>query len=246
MKLKKTKIGTIISIDIQQISNLLPSMGFDFLLIDLEHGKVADETILSIIRSNNNNCQMLIRIAEITEAKIKHALDLGCDGIVAPRVEYADELKTLIDYSYYPPRGKRSVGFCPANKFGHAFNEYTNSFQPLILAQVESVKGLEIAQQIAEFDRISGILIGPYDLSMSLGVPGLFHSKTFREPYNSIKKICNENNKLFCTFTSDADSAKAEIENDIDMIAVGVDSNLIVSTYSQLLGSLEIDKSSSK
>lgn len=235
MSKKNTKIGTIISLDLPHITNQLPSIGFDFILIDLEHGNVSDTTISSIVLAKKENCKILIRIREINEASIKHALDLGCDGIVAPRVENLSELQTLVDYSYYPPIGKRSVGFCLANKYGHQFKDYTEHFQPIILAQVESVKGLEIASKIAEFDKISGIFIGPYDLSMSLGTPGQFHDDIFVQSYNTVRELCIKNEKLFCTFVSDNQNLTEEINKGTDMIAVGVDANLFLNTYDQLL-----------
>lgn len=239
MSKKNTKIGTIISLDLPQITNLLPSIGFDFILIDLEHGNVSDTTISSIVLAKKESCKILIRIAEINEASIKHALDLGCDGIVAPRVESISELKTLVDYSYYPPVGKRSVGFSLANKYGHQFNDYTEHFQPIILAQVESVKGLEIANKIAEFDKISGIFIGPYDLSMSLGTPGQFNNDKFSVPYNSVRELCIKHNKLFCTFAANNQNLNEEINQGTDLIAVGVDANLFLNTYNQLLKPLK-------
>ena len=84
---QSTKIGTIVSINTPQISCQLSAIGFDFVFIDMEHGNVSDETIASIILSKKNSCKVLIRISTINEASIKHALDLGCDGIIAPKVE---------------------------------------------------------------------------------------------------------------------------------------------------------------
>jgi len=235
MSKKETKIGTIISLDLPQITNQLSSIGFDFILIDLEHGSISDTTISSIILANKDSCKIFIRIAEINESNIKHALDIGCDGIIAPRVECLSELKTLVEYSFYPPIGKRSIGFCLANKYGLGFDEYTNNFQPTILAQVESVKGLQIAKEIAAYDRISGIFIGPYDLSMSLGIPGQFESDIFIEPYNSVRNVCAEQHKLFCTFVSNNQTVDEEINKGTDMIAVGVDANLFLNTYLQIV-----------
>jgi len=239
MTKKKTKIGTIISLDIPQIANQLPSIGFDFILIDLEHGSVSDASITSVITAKKESCKILIRIAEIKESSIKHALDMGCDGIVAPRVESISELQTLVDYSYYPPIGKRSVGFCLANQYGHHFKEYTNHFQPIILPQVESVKGLEIAKQIVAYDRISGIFIGPYDLSMSLGIPGQFDKDQFIQPYQAIRELCAEQDKLFCTFASNNQNLTEEIDKGTDMIAVGTDANLFLNTYLDLIKPLK-------
>lgn len=235
MKEHKTKIGTIVSLDLLQINAQLSSLGFDFIFIDLEHGKVSDQTISSIILAKQNNSKVFIRIARIDEANIKHALDLACDGIIAPRVEDINELKTLVDYSFYPPKGKRSVGFCLANKYGINFQDYTDNFKPLIFAQVESTKGLEIANKIANYKDISGIFMGPYDLSASMGVPGKFESDTYKKAYNTVRDICKEQHKLFGTFAANHQNIAEEIKEGTDLIAVGLDANLILNTYLNLI-----------
>lgn len=235
MKEKKTKIGTIISLNLQQINAQLLSLGFDFIFIDLEHGNVSDETISAIILAKKEKSKVFIRIAEINETHIKHALDLGCDGIIAPRVECLSELKTLVDYSFYPPKGERSVGFCLANKYGLNFEGYTDDFQPLIFAQVESEKGLGIAKEIAEYSGISGIFMGPYDLSASLGVPGQFQSLKYKESYNLVRNICKNQHKLFGTFAANEENLAGEINAGTNFIAVGVDANLILNTYIQII-----------
>src|ERR1700761_8759763 len=130
MNNKVSKIGTLISLDVPQVTGLLFSMRLDFMFVDLEHSNISDATILSLIAARQNDSKVLIRITEISETAIRHALDLGCDGIIAPRVESPDEMKTLIAYSFYPPVGKRSVGFAPANKYGLKFKDYTENFRP--------------------------------------------------------------------------------------------------------------------
>lgn len=235
MKNYQTKIGTMISLNLPEITGQLASIGFDFIILDLEHGNISDATITSIMLAKKDSCKIFIRIAAIQEANIKHALDFGCDGIIAPRVEELKELQTLVEFSYYPPGGKRGVGFSLANKYGHSFKEYSENFQPVILAQVESKKGLEIAEEIAKYEKISGIFIGPYDLSTSLGIPGEFKSRLYIESYESVREKCKKNNKLFCTFASNNESVTQEIKKSTDMIAIGVDANLFLNTYSDLI-----------
>lgn len=233
--MKQTKIGTIISLDLPEVACQLSGFGFDFIFIDLEHGNVSDRTIASVILSKKEDCRVFIRIAEISEAAVKHALDIGCDGIIAPRVESMDEIKILIDYSFYPPVGKRSMGIGLANRYGLKMKDYTDNFQPIILPQVESVKGLEIAGEIASNEKIAGIFIGPYDLSMSLGIPGQYESELFKKSCESVRDLCTAHNKYFCTYTANLEAAKHEINKRTDMIAIGVDANLYLNTYVQML-----------
>jgi len=239
MKEQNTKIGTIISLDLLSVNAQLSKLGFDFIFIDLEHGNVSDACISAIILAKKEGCKIFIRISEINEANIKHALDLACDGIIAPRVECLSEIKTLIDYSYYPPEGKRSIGFSLANQYGLEFNEYVKNFRPLIFPQIESKKGLEIVNEIATFDGISGIFMGPYDLSSSLGVPGQFDSELYQNAYNSVRAICKKQQKAFGTFVSNPQSVAEEIKMGTELIALGVDTNLILNMYQQMLNTVK-------
>lgn len=226
------QIGTIISFDIQSVAIQLYSLGFDFIFIDLEHGNVSDTVISAIIQSKKQSNKVYIRINKINEACIKHAFDLGCDGIIAPRVEVIDELKTLIKYSYYHPVGERSVGFCAANKFGLEFKNNMNNFKPEIFVQIESKKGIEIIDDIIDNKYISGVFLGPYDLSMSLGVAGQFNSDTFIDAYHFVKQKCKNNNKQFGTFIS---NNSKNIDKEIDLLTIGVDTNLILNMYSDII-----------
>ncbi len=233
------KIGTIISLNLPQIACQLPAMGYDFIFIDLEHGHIQDDTIATIILAKKPDCKIFIRIREITEACVKHALDMGCDGIIAPRVEHLSELDTLLTYSFYPPAGKRSVGFSLANRYGLDFKNYTENFRPIILPQIESVQGLAVAEQILSNEQIAGIFVGPYDLSMSQGVAGQFESDIFKNAYKSLRLLCQAQTKLFGTFVANAEQANEEKSQGSDMIAVGVDANLFLRQYEQIVKTIQ-------
>jgi len=239
MNNKTPKIGTLISLDIPQVTGLLFSMGLDFMFVDQEHSKISDATILSLIAARQNDCKVLIRITGISETAIRHALDLGCDGIIAPRVESLDEMVTLIDYGFYPPLGKRSVGFAPANKYGLRFREYIENFRPLLFPQIESAKGVEMAESILSNPHVAGTFIGPYDLSVSLGIPGQFDSPPFTSAVETVRGLCKKHGKSFGTFTAGAHAAAEEMKKGTDMIVVGSDANLLLNTYSGIINALK-------
>ncbi len=230
-----SKIGTIVTVELPEISCKLSSIGFKYILIDLEHGYVSNRTILSIIASKEKDCKILIRIKEISETHIKHALDLGVDGIVAPRLENSDEIKKLIDYSYFPPIGKRSLGFTQSNNYGLELTEYVAKFKPIIIPQVESRKGLEMIQDIVTNKLMSGIFVGPYDLSMSLGLQAQFESKEFKDSIEIIKRACKEHDKYFCMFTTSKNVAIVEINSGTDIVFLGLDVNLYLNSYVELI-----------
>lgn len=237
---KRPQIGTLISLDIPQVTGLLFTLGLDFMFADLEHSNISDATILSLMAARQNDCRVLIRITEISETVIRHALDLGCDGIIAPRIEHMDEIETLIGYSFYPPIGKRSVGFTPANKFGLKFKDYIETFRPLLYPQIESAKGVELAESILSNPHVAGTFIGPYDLSVSLGIPGQFDSPLFTDAVETVRNLCKKHGKSFGTFTAGAQAAVDEMKKDTDMIVVGSDANLLLNTYLGIINELKV------
>ncbi len=235
---KHPQIGTLISLDIPQVTGLLFSIGLDFMFIDLEHSNLSEATIAALISARPEGCKVLIRITEISETTIRHALDAGCDGIIAPRVESMEEMETLVNYSFYPPIGKRSVGFAPANKYGLKFKEYINNFRPLLYPQIESAKGVEMAEAILSNPHVAGTFIGPYDLSVSLGTPGQFDSPLFADAVKTVRSLCEKHGKSFGTFTSGAEAAAEEIKKGTDMIIIGSDANLLLNAYSGIINQL--------
>lgn len=235
----KSQIGTLVALDVPQVTSQLFTMGFDFIFIDLEHGCVGEATIATLVSAKPAGCKVLIRIGQITEPAIRRALDIGCDGIVAPRVENPDEIDTLIAYSFYAPIGKRSVGFAPANKYGLKFNQYIENFRPLIYAQVESSKGVELAESMANNPHIAGIFVGPYDLSMSLGIPGQFDNPLFIDAAQKIRAVCAKHNKSFGTYTPNVQTAIEEIAKGANMIIVGADGNLFLNSYLAIIDGLK-------
>lgn len=237
--MKPPQIGTLISLDVPHVTGLLFSLGLDFMFIDQEHSNLDDTTILSLIAAKRNDCKVLIRVTEISETAIRHALDLGCDGIIAPRVERLEEIETLINYSFYPPVGKRSVGFAPANKYGLKFKEYIENFRPLLFPQIESANGVELADTILSNPDVSGTFIGPYDLSVSLGIPGQFDSSLFIDAVETVRSLCKKHGKSFGTFTSNAQAAAGEMKKGTGMIVIGSDANLLLNAYSGIINELK-------
>jgi 2-keto-3-deoxy-L-rhamnonate aldolase RhmA len=148
-------------------------------------------------------------------------------------------MEILTGCSYYPPVGKRSVGFAPANKYGLKFKEYTETFKPLLFPQIESAKGIELAESILANPYVAGTFIGPYDLSVSLGIPGQFDSPLFTDAVETVRRICKKHGKSFGTFTWGAPAAAEEMKKGTDMIVVGSDANLLLGEYSNIINALK-------
>jgi 2-dehydro-3-deoxyglucarate aldolase len=105
---------------------------------------------------------------------VKRLLDAGADGIIVPMVSSLAEVERLAGWFRYPPEGHRSFGVARAQRYGAAFDEYAASWNAVgcLIIQIESMAGVDEAETMLRHDAVDGVMVGPYDLSGSLGVPG--------------------------------------------------------------------------
>ena len=136
------------------------------------------------------------RVKNSNKSSIVRAMDAGAHGLIVPNIESKNQLNKVIKFANYPPNGKRGVGFCPANNFGTDFDKYMKHIRnPIIIAMIESEKGLNNIHEILTCKGFDGILIGPYDLSASLNITGKFTNIRFKKAIKKILKECKLNKK---------------------------------------------------
>jgi 2-dehydro-3-deoxyglucarate aldolase len=149
--------------------------GFDFIGIDIEHSTISQgqsQRIIAACQGNGTLC--LPRVASHNMEMIKRLLDSGADGMIVPMVSTTTEVERLISWCKYPPLGKRSFGIARGQGYGFDFDQYTKTWNEssLFIIQIESIQGVENIEKLLSYDDVDGAMIGPYDLSGSLGIPG--------------------------------------------------------------------------
>jgi|TARA_B100000959_G_scaffold285760_1_gene361600 2-dehydro-3-deoxyglucarate aldolase len=185
---KKIKIGSWIITYNPAATHLMSSLGFKWLCIDMEHSTITFdqmEILISIIESND--AVPFVRVGSNDKLYIKKALDAGAQGIIVPMVNTVEEAKEAIDATYYYPKGKRGVGWAKAQNFGYNFDQYikNKSDKIQLIFQIESIEAIQNLNKILDLKNITGTILGPYDLSASLGVLGQLESPLVK---NAIKK----------------------------------------------------------
>ena len=149
--------------------------GFDFMLIDMEHSTISIEQGQRIIAaSQSEGVPCIPRPVSHNNDYIKPLLESGADGMMIQMVETKEHVKKIIDYLKYPPIGRRTYGVNRAQAFGFDFDNYIqgwNCSSSLIL-QIESLEGVRNIEELLSFDEVDAVMIGPLDLSCSIGVPG--------------------------------------------------------------------------
>lgn len=177
-------IGTWVTIGHSSIVEILCDAGFDWLTIDLEHNTINQENLRNlIIAGQAKNIPMFVRVPKNDEVFIKKALDAGADGLIIPMINSRQDALDAKDNSYYPPIGKRGVGLSRAQGYGNNFDNYIkwSSENLTIIAQIEHIDAINNLEEIVEVKEIDGLMIGPYDLSASLGIPGKFDNQVVKD-----------------------------------------------------------------
>ena len=155
--------------------------GLDFAIIDNEHSPIEAETTAALVRAAElSGICPLARVREISRPAVLKLLDVGVQGLIVPNVKTLEQVQVLVNYAKYYPIGQR--GFCPSRKDGWGFDglgsvpETMRHFngETLLFPQCETAEALDIIEDICAVDGVDGIFVGPFDLSISMGMPGQF------------------------------------------------------------------------
>ncbi len=175
-------IGTWMQISSPDVAEILGDAGYDWVAVDLEHGGFARSVLKDIFRALElKNTVPLARVAQCSQQNIKEALDAGAHGIILPMIENRAQLEKGISWAYYPPEGTRGVGYSRANLFGKNFDEYIEKFtsKVFIVAQIEHINAVKNLDEILSVNNLDAIMVGPYDLSGSMGITAQFEHPDF-------------------------------------------------------------------
>jgi 2-dehydro-3-deoxyglucarate aldolase len=174
LKESEVSIGSWMQLNSSAVAEIMGKAGFDWISVDMEHGSISNSDLPDIFRAIELKGSLPIaRIAEGTLSNCKQALDAGAGGLIIPMITEANQLEQVINWSCWPPKGRRGVGFSRANLYGRYFDSYKKESQsPLIIAQIEHIKAIENLESILNVDGLDATIIGPYDLSASMGLTG--------------------------------------------------------------------------
>ena len=206
LKSRKKLFGAWVSYAEPSITETFAKAGFDFLAIDMEHSTITLPEAKGIITASQfYDVSCLPRPVSHSNDFIKPLLEFGADGMLIQMVNNANEVKRLIDHIKYPPIGKRSYGVNRAQGYGFDFDDYTSDWNnsSIFMIQVESIEAVEKIDEILDFDEIDGVMIGPYDISGSLGVPGQLDHPKVIEASKKVIEACEKYGKSCGTQLND-------------------------------------------
>ena len=175
MRRGEPSIGTWLSMAHPSIAEILAMAGYDFVVIETEHTAIdVSEVFDLIIAIERHGAIPLVRLAWVDPIQAKAVLDSGAAGILVPMINSKADAELAVQMTKYPPLGVRGVGLARAQGYGEHFAEYVQhaNDDTLLLVMIESKQGVENIEEILSVPGIDGVFIGPYDMSMSYGIPG--------------------------------------------------------------------------
>jgi 2-keto-3-deoxy-L-rhamnonate aldolase RhmA len=228
------KVGTILTIDHPSVVEIASLAGFDWLWLDAEHGRFNELSATTACAVSAGRLPIFVRLPDRSTTAIKRFLDIGCDGIILPQVSSAHEVGDIARAALYPPRGERSIGIARAHGYGARFSECLNTQNYAIVVQIETVEGVRNAESIIGHAAIDAVIIGPYDLSGSFGIPGQIDAPEVVDGIAAVHRLCRERGKPCGIFAGTADKARAYAQSGFDLIAAGMDCSILLSAFSSL------------
>lgn len=239
----KPLIGTLLTMGLPAVSEMLSRCGFDWLWIDMEHAPLSLEQVQLLIQAKKESCAALVRIPANDDVWIKRVLDLGADGIIVPNVKTAAEAERAIAASKYPPQGIRSVGLARAQGFGMDFATYMREANDtlLVFLQVEHVDGVGNVKSILQVPGIDAIVIGPYDLSGSFGKLGQIQDSEVQKAIETVHDACEQHGKPIGIFALQPEQARVYLKQGCQLVAVGVDAHYLWTAAKTALESMQAE-----
>lgn len=231
IKSGETVFGCWLNLGNALTAEIVGQTGYDWVLIDLEHGAGNEKDVLSQLQSlGTSSSAALVRVEGHQRQRLHRILDLGAEGIMAPHINNAAEAKEFVEGLRYPPHGVRGVAkMVRATQFGRAFDEYyaTANKNILGIVQIESVEALGHLDAIASIDGVDVLFIGPADLSMALGIYGQFDHPLFIDALAKTVDAANRAGKATGILLFNADDLSKYQQMGIRMIACGADATFV-------------------
>jgi 2-keto-3-deoxy-L-rhamnonate aldolase RhmA len=218
---------------------ILCDAGFDFIIIDAEHGPFSIEGVQgNLIAATGSDTTVLVRVAWNDQVLIKQALDVGAGGILAPLMRSADDVRHAIEACLYPPAGVRGFGPRRPSRYGRHFQDYIENANDnlVIWVQVEHIDAVEHIAEIVGHWRLDGIVIGSNDLSGSMGLLGQPRHPRVLDAIDTVLQIAQRANlPVGIPCPDDAEIANEWLARGMRFVMLGDDTTYIRNTSRRLL-----------
>ena len=233
-------VGPLVTLVDPAVAEAFALAGCDWLWLDLEHAPLGLDQLRQHVQAVAGRAGTVVRVPWNDPVHVKGILDLGCDGVIIPQVRSVDEARQAVAAAKYPPAGVRSVGIARAQRYGMTLTEYVQTANDAVtvILQIEHIDAVPHVADILAVPGVDAIIIGPYDLSASMGRPGRIADPDVAAAVATIADACTRAGMPWGAFAPDAASAKVQIARGATVIAVGTDAMYLWKGARAALGEL--------
>ncbi len=245
LRSRETLFGTLVALPSPEIAEILAITGWDWLFLDAEHGPMDATHLQRILQGAGPDKPCLIRVPAGDEVSIKKALDIGAAGIVVPMVNSVEDARRVVRLSKYAPRGDRGVGLGRAHGYGLRFRDYVDRAddEVSIVIQAEHIQAVDHMADIAQVDGVDAVLVGPYDLSASMGRLGEVGHPDVVAAIDRITEACLGAGIPLGIFGMDAAAVRPYMEKGYTLIVAGGDAVFLGQAAARTLEELRSARS---
>lgn len=230
-------LGTWMSAGSPVITEVAAECGFDWLLIDLEHGSASEAVVPDQLRAMHGTAtQAIVRVGSLDPALIGRLLDWGADGIMVPHVRSAEEAARCVAAMRYPPKGNRGITRS-GRALRYGLEPFSGDKKPLLLTQIEDLPGVENAEAIAQVDGVDTLFVGPADLQFALDHTSQTDAPGFDECLALVVAAARKHGKTTGILTRDPESASGLVKQGFTVIAMQSDIGILRKQYQYLVSS---------
>ncbi len=192
---REITLGSWITLGHTSVAEIMAKSGFEWLVVDMEHSVITLDTAQELIQVIEGcGATPLVRVDENNANVIKRVMDAGAYGVIVPMVNTKKDAQAAVNAVKYPPVGTRGVGLARAQGYGQNFEEYRDwvNKESIVIVQIEHIDAVNNLESILSVKGIDGCIIGPYDLSGSLGVPGKFKHPDVLAALKKVEQTCRD------------------------------------------------------
>jgi len=234
LRARQRTVGSWLTFPCEATAEVMAQAGFEWLVLDMEHAPLGLAEAARLIRVIElAGLPALCRLPALDPALAKNLLDAGASGILVPHVTSAEMARRAVEAAYYPPTGTRGVGLARAQAYGYGtgLQDYRRRMQRslVVIAMIESRQGLEEVEAIAATPGLDGLLVGPYDLSASLGRIGQLNHPKVRAAERRVREAAHRS-RIACGIHlvhPSRKKARQAVRDGYTFIVMGVDMILL-------------------
>lgn len=233
--------GTFLNLGSASAVEIAASVGFDWLLIDLEHGSGSLADLRNMLLAcRGSTAAPIVRLRSVDPDSVKFVMDSGAAGVMFPFVSSAAEAEKAVAAMKYPPEGTRGVaGVIRATDYGRSWEAYFREANQhsLVVVQIETEEAIKAAEEIAAVPGVDVLFVGPLDLSVNMGCPADFTPPHFVKALQHVVAASQKHGKT-AGILSRPQHASEHLAMGFRLFALGSDSGAIVSGLQQALATI--------